>query len=356
MQKALFLASRLAEQMTAGPRMLFVASCLFAISEAGLAEVFPPFAFPRVRNEGNYKTIELPLNALEVGRSVIPISLIFNTKQRPSSSINIGTGWSISLLDSVLIPIDEGSVEWIAPSGKSVILSIGDNNSKGDFDPKVQQADNLMSVFTSGGWIYKYRDGRLVSAAAPDKSRIEISRYGQNKVRILGSGKEICSIEPSRIKDVIDIRIGAVTYSCFQDTRPLTEEVFGHKIVSRLEKSIAEVTANGSSIYHINYSLDESVGETMQVISAMETGRSLNIDPAIRKSNNDKGAKSAVAGEKGITSHQTVNGWKLTVEEFTSGMLNRKVRSKTFTFPNGKTKSFQYRYDESASLIRIDEK
>ena len=307
----------------------------------------------------------------------LPLYLIFNSTF--GNSPYVGSGFELPFLEARMWQVDEGRFQakmptgwlWIFQRTKDPTVLEGNAGWKG-----VIKDDTITAWAPCGDKItfktgriasmkikedlysYNYRDGRVASVEKNGKSVLEIKRDTMTG--------EVTGLALPGTWETIGLAATA--------ERPVVESIGGKNVVSRVEKTLGEVTpASGGGKVAFEQAVNGELTPTIKLGDKLITW-----NPATKKIAKDgewsydikPGAgpfeNAAIGREnamnqsefwhrdntKGEEIVQGIDGSKKVTTWFTSGNLAGKVRSQKST-SNGLVTKRRFNYDERGNLFRV---
>jgi len=144
---------------------------------------FSPLKLGRVDTVTSAWGIERTLGATRAASEfVMPIQLVYSSKEEASGLL--GPQWRSPQLESRLIPVDEGILEWKTPWGASIGLNENrDNRRFSDFTREwsaVHHGNFRFTISRKDGWQFVYDKGYLREVGAPGGRKLIYRYQGKN--------------------------------------------------------------------------------------------------------------------------------------------------------------------------------
>ena len=307
----------------------------------------------------------------------LPLYLIFNSTF--GNSPYVGSGFELPFLEARMWQVDEGRFQakmptgwlWIFQRTKDPTVLEGNAGWKG-----VIKDDTITAWAPCGDKItfktgriasmkikedlysYNYRDGQVASVEKNGKSVLEIKRDAMTG--------EVTGLALPGTWETIGLAATA--------ERPVVESIGGKNVVSRVEKTLGEVTpaSGGSKVTFeqvVNGELNPTIKLGDQLIAWNPASKKIAKDgewtydikagagPFDNAAIGRKNAKSKSEfwhrdGARGEEVVQEIDGVKKTVSWFTSGKLAGKLRTRTIIESSNRVNQTNYSYDEKGRALR----
>ncbi len=328
--------------------------------------------FPNVDFQGNVHIVR-KLGEVEK----LPIYLIFNSAF--GNSPYAGYGFEVPLFQSRIWQVDENRFQMKSPSGWlwTFQRTKVPNVLEGNAGWKGLIKDNYITVWGECGDKLSFKNGTLVSMQIKEDKFDYI--YKDNRVeRLLKNGRTIIEVMSDAVTgDVSGLNLTNSRQEIgFQQSgsRPRTEIAGGVSVVSRVDKTLSDVTKPDGSKNTFVFGLDQKMNPTLKyegkefcwdqttkkiardgewnytIYPATETFlnagiRRTNASNQSEFWNNDR--------EKGVETTSNRNGVTTVQTKFTSGVLSGKIRRIEEIHPNGCNEIlYAASYDELGRIKR----
>jgi len=309
----------------------------------------------------------------------LPLYLIFNSTF--GNSPYVGSGFELPFLEARMWQVDEGRFQakmptgwlWIFQRTKDPTVLEGNAGWKGVINDDTITAwapcgDKI--IFKTGRiasmkikedlYSYNYRDGRVASVEKNGRSVLEIKRDAMTE--------EVTGLALPGTWETIGLAVTA--------ERPVVESIGGKNVVSRVEKTLSEVTpASGSDgkvtfEQTVNGELNPTIKLGDQLIAWNPATKKIvkdgewtyDITPASsafanaaigRKNTKNESEFWHRDNAKGEEIVQGIDGSKKVTTWFTSGNLAGRLRKRTKTVDGKTTVAYRPIYDETAKITRM---
>ena len=328
--------------------------------------------FPNVDYQGNVHIVR-KLGVVEK----LPIYLIFNSSY--GNSPYAGSGFEIPILESRMWQVDENRFQMKSPAGWLWIFqrTKAANVLDGNAGWKGLIKDDTITVWAPCGDKIVFKNGKIVSMQLKDE-KFDYAYKGNRVENIQMNGRAILEVKS-------DDKTGNVTGINLPNTReliglqqaesrPRTETAGEMSVVSRVDKTLSEVTKPDGSKEGFEFGVDEQRNPSIKLNNTTviwnsatkkvmrEGAWAYRINPAANlfdnayiERQNDKGKVELwhYDGAKGEEVVQGPDGVKKVTTWFTTGILTGKQRNEV-SFLNGTQISKKsWGYDESGRLIRV---
>jgi hypothetical protein len=332
----------------------------------------PVSHFPNVDYQGNVHIVR-KLGEVEK----LPIYLIFNSSY--GISPYVGSGFEIPFLESRMWQVDENRFQMKSPSGWLWIFqrTKWPNVLEGNAGWKGLIKDDTITLWAPCGDKIVFKNGKIVSMQLKNE-KFDYAYKGNQVESIQMNGRTILEVKS-------DDKTGNVTGISLPNTRELIGlqqtgsrpriELDGEgRIVSRLDKTLSEVTKSDGSKERFEFGVDAQRNPTMQLNNTTvvwnsatkkvtrEGGWDYRINPAANlfekayvERQNEKGKVELwhYNGAKGEEVVQGLDGVKKVRRWFTTGILMGQTKEVSLSRRNGEKASRKNIFDELGRIARI---
>jgi hypothetical protein len=324
------------------------------------------------------------ISDLDLGKGIkIPLIMGFESSSNLSSPY-LGEGWTLALLDSNIVQIDDKRFIMVQPDGWTSRFGrkeTTDTILSGEKGWMASINGNQITVWAKCGWKLLYTDGKITSIETPQNQVLSYVYEG-------GIVKEIDEDGVPILKVAIDPTTGIVSGLAFSDgknisiaegQKPHIENINGQNVVGEVKPSLQKLTLANGSVESFKFAVTPKLLPTLN-ISEANNNRSFSWEPATKLilQDGDWSYKIVPAKEQfsnaqitrvngtgqseywyydhhdGQEITQSLNGVKRIKEFFTTGILKGKVRKiEQVTSAGQTTLLYAASYDESGNLIRV---
>jgi len=361
-----------------GAAMAIVYLSVVSALGCGINWSLPKFHFDSV-NEWGYVSYWEDIGEVKMGQKDIPIRIHF-LSNRKSSSPYAGYGWSVPLLESRMVQVNEHSFKMWQPDGRFRDFGRDSGNPNllnGQGGWKAEIRGDTIKAYADCGWGLSFKNGKIASMSTPDGKKF-IYRYEGGKVKSIleeGSGESVIEVQQDPLNpEIVELEMGDEKIVLEQGEKPRIERINGQNLIGGMDSSLVKIMKPGGNVREISYDVDMK-----NIISTFipQEGRKLTINSVTdliqsdtdwdytirqdskiawnnasiqRKTKNqvEHWHKDYVTGKEVIFSDdiRVVKTW------FTSGRLNGKDRKVvTQHIGNGRKEIIKYKYDENGYLI-----
>ena len=342
----------------------------------GLGDWSPPIShFDQVDFQGHVHIVKR-LGEVEG----MPIYLIFNSSY--GASPYAGAGFSIPILESKLVAVDEKRFQMTSPSGWLWVFQRTKDPSilEGNSGWKGQIISDIVSLWAPCGDKLVFKNGKIVSMQLK-QDRFDYEYKGNRVDQILKNGQVVLEVgTQDKTGEMTSIKLPKNREEiAFQQTgsRPIIENIGGTTVVSRVDKTLGEVTKTNGSKESFYFSVDEKMNPelktTMRKIVWDHSTRNVMRDGEWNysiKSPENPGSNVSISrvnlenkkeewfndNIKGREVTQRLDGSRDVRSWFTSGILTGKQRSEVTSLSDGSIiMKKSWTYDELGNLLRISE-
>lgn len=312
----------------------------------------------------------------------LPVFYSFTSSNHGGSSL--GSGWSLFLLDSRIIPLAENEFEVTLPDGlvTTVKRDAKDPRSLSGCIAKGRITENLITLDCCE-WKFSYTRGELTSMTAPDGSLLQIERSAEGSSTVYCQGAAILEAKVNtKSKRLDSLRINDRIYRFDYELRPIFGEIQGSRLVFATEHCLSRITDQRGTLKTFSYSADAQDPLTPQwtVAGRDIVKRSLKWDATTGRLIKDNAARVEVTTDdrgvigltrsypdgsvdwykrddlRGVYERRLPSGETLAWKIHSSGLLAGSLRETQITSASGKAQSMEkFIYDENARLLRIVE-
>jgi len=307
----------------------------------------------------------------------LPLYLIFNSTF--GNSPYIGSGFELPFLEARMWQVDEGRFQAKMPTGWLWIFQRTKDPTvlEGNAGWKGVIKDDTITAWAPCGDKITFKTGRIASM----KIKEDLYSYNYRNGRVASvekNGKSVLEIKR-------DAMTGEVTGLALPSTwetiglaataeRPVVESIGGKNVVSRVEKTLGEVTppSGGGKVAFeqaVNGELNPTIKLGDKLIAwnpatkkiAKDGEWTYDIKPGAGSFDNAAiGRKNAQNlsefwhrdGAKGEEIVQGIDGVKKVTSWFTSGKLAGKLRTRTIIESSNRVNQTNYSYDEKGRALR----
>jgi hypothetical protein len=351
------------------------------LAACGMDWTIPTNHFSGVNGKG-YVAFWEKIGNLDFGDGLkVPLIIGFNSS-RSSSSPYLGYGWTLALLESHLVQVNNNLFLMTLPNGFNVRL-----NRKSDTDSTLsgeggawmgEIGEHTTTLWADCGWKLVFSDGKLTSIITPSNQELTYLYQGGIVREIDKSGAPLLKVSIDQAGEVDGIDFNSRHISIAEAQKPYVERLNGQNVVGAVTPSLHTLTFPNGSSETFKFAVDASLQPTLE-ISGIAT-RSFTWDPATKfiLKSGDWSYKIAPAESDGPFSNAQItrinskgqseywyydrlngtvtavgqDGVKRIREFFVSGLLFNKTRKITEVRNNVANVVYLAAYDEKGRLIR----
>jgi hypothetical protein len=309
---------------------------------------------------------------------VIPVNIGFNSHGEASSP-TLGKGWTVALLESHVIPVDENCMNVIMPDGWTfTFLRNGNTETWRGNAGWVGETKNTMFTITAPcGWRVKY-DGGKIQEIDSNKNRTLTYKYnGSIATEVDMDAKPFVQIENNPAPGVqTALIIGHERVDLSLAQRPRIQTIKSQNLVTGFDQSLSQLQwPDGKTESFAFGTTDKTLDPTLTITHADQTKRNFTWDARTRQIKTDgewtyklipgdnvalDRANAMGQGEyystnplTGTIISQGIDGIRFfTTKYVNAGALNGKLRT-AYAISNGITTLInRCDYDEKGRLIR----
>ncbi|MBE2205690.1 MAG: hypothetical protein IAE94_15265 [Chthoniobacterales bacterium] len=352
---------------------IFLPSVVFG---CGIGWTEPKSHFEGVDYQGHVMHVE-KLGDLHAGKGLsLPIFAVF-TSHSGNDSPYAGHGWTVPLLESRMLQVDENGFKLDQPDGWFRMFGRDKNNPNilnGQGGWKAEIRGDTITAWADCGSKLVFNKGRLVSMQLKDRKfdflyeGNRVSEIREGAMPVLRVEKEAISGEVTGLRLADNRQIGLE-----RSERPRVQVINNQNLVGGMGQSLSKITRADGTVRTIDYAVDDKLNPTMKL-----GDRLIVWNPASKKIVKDGdwtydikagagpfdnaaiGRKNAQNqsefwhrdGVKGEEIVQEIDGVKKRVSWFTSGKLAGKLRSRTIFESSNRVDQTSYSYDEKGRALR----
>ena len=359
-------------------RYLFLFTTLLASSVfgCGIGWTEPKSHFEGVDYQGHVMQVE-KLGDLDAGKGLfLPIFAVF-TSHSGNNSPYAGHGWTVPLLESRMLQVDENGFKLDQPDGWFRMFGRDKNNPtilNGQGGWKAEIRGDTITAWADCGSKLVFNKGRLVSMQLKERKfdflyeGNRVSEIREGNLPVLRVEKEAITGEVTGFRLADNRQIGLE-----RSQRPRVQVINNQNLVGGMDQGLSKITQADGSVRTIEYGVDDKLNPTMKL-----GDRLIVWNPASKKIVKDgdwtydikpgagpfdnaaigrRNAKNQSEfwhrdGAKGEEIVQGIDGIKSVTTWFTSGYLAGAIRKKEEISRGAGRLVFLASYDESGKLIR----
>ena len=336
-------------------------------------------------NEFGFVSIWENIGKIDTGDGlVLPLNINFRSDRNTSSS-TLGAGWHLALLDSNIVQVDERTFMMFDPAGPFRLFWRDEKRpnilgGQGGWKAEIR-GDSITARADCGGIKLVFNKGRIASMQVKDKTFTYDYQNGQ--ISELREGNTpILKVERAPVSDKvtglslannqkIEIKLGE---------RPRVQSVQGKNLVVAKDVSLASIT-NGEGPRNqkqFEYRTDNELQPTVTVRQTSYPDREIVWNPGNRlisrdgdwsyqvklpeeagngvaigrKNNQNQSEFWHVDGARGREISVDIDGEKITIDRFVSGILTGNIRKISTKDSRGEVLTEETRaYGESGNLL-----
>ena len=352
---------------------LFLPSLLLG---CGIGWTEPKSHFEGVDYQGHVLQVE-KLGDLDAGKGLsLPIFAVFSS-QSGNNSPYAGHGWTVPLLESRMLQVDESGFKLDQPDGWFRIFGRDKNNPNilnGQGGWKAEIRGDTITAWADCGSKLVFNKGRLVSMQLKDRKfdflyeGNRVSEIREGNLPVLRVEKEAITGEVTGFRLADNRQIGLQ-----RSQRPRVQVINNQNLVGGMDQSLCRITQADCTVRTFEYAVDDKLNPTMKL-----GGRLIVWNPASKKIIKDgdwtydikpgagpfdnaaigrRNAKNQSEfwhrdGAKGEEIVQGIDGVKKVTSWFTSGKLAGKIRKVEEIRGNVTNVLRQLSYNEEGRLVR----
>ncbi|MEM1159267.1 MAG: hypothetical protein AAGH72_13550 [Verrucomicrobiota bacterium] len=232
------------------------------LAGCGIDWSLPTFHFPDVNRHGILSYYE-KIGEVEMGQNQIPIHIHFKS-DRKSSSPYAGYGWTVPLLESRMVQVNENEFTMWQPEGRFRTFGRDSKNPNllnGQGGWKAEIRGDIIHAYADCGWKLSFRNGRILSMGTPDGKSFRYDYQNGLVSRIRGQGGSGTVLEVIRdgyAEGVTKIKIGDQTIGLKLGEKPRIERINGQNLVGGIDQSLTSIIKNGAEDRVISYEVEPS--------------------------------------------------------------------------------------------------
>jgi hypothetical protein len=300
---------------------------------------------------------------------VIPVNIGFNSHGEASSP-TLGKGWTVALLESHVIPVDENCMKVVMPDGWTfTFLRNGDTQTwRGNAGWVGETSNTVFTITAPCGWRVKY-DGGKIQEIESNKNRTLTYKYnGSVATEVDTDGKPFVQIQNNPAPGVqAALMIGQQRVDLSLAQRPRIQSIKNQNLVTGFDQSLSQLQwPDGKT--------DKTLDPTLTITHADQTKRNFTWDATTKQIKTDGGwtyklkrsgdhlaytrtnfqGKSetySTSEATGVTIQKNLDGVELATSVFNSGTLAGRIRKIEETGGTHKT-LYSASYFPSGSLMR----
>ncbi|MBE2203558.1 MAG: hypothetical protein IAE94_04405 [Chthoniobacterales bacterium] len=309
------------------------------------------------------------LGDLHAGKGLsLPIYAVF-TSHSGNNSPYAGHGWTVPLLESRMLQVDENGFKLDQPDGWFRMFGRDKNNPNilnGQGGWKAEIRGDTITAWADCGSKLIFNKGRLVSMHLKDRKfdflyeGNRVSEIREGNLPVLRVEKEAITGEVTgfRLADNRQIRLE-------RSQRPRVQVINNQNLVGGMDQSLSKITHADGTVRTIEYAVDDKLNPTMKLGDRLivwnpasktiikdggwtydiKSGAGLFDNAAIgRKNAKNQSEFWHRDGAKGEEIFQGIDGVKNVTSWFTSGQLAGRMRQSA--------ERYRQAYDEHGNLMR----
>jgi hypothetical protein len=362
-----------------GVLSLVLASSITNSVACGLAWETPRGHFDGVDEQGKVSYWE-KIADVDLGKDIkIPLIMGFESA-RNSSSPYLGAGWTLALLDSSIVQIDDKRFMMVQPDGWTSRLGrkkAEDTILSGQKGWMASINGNQVTVWATCGWKMVFTDGKITSIETPQNQVLSYVYEGGIVKEIDADGVPILKVSIDPTTGIVNgLSVNNKQIGLVEGQKPSVENINGQNVVGEVKQSLQKLTFADGSSETFKFAVNSKLLPTLDISGI--NSRSFSWDPAtqlilkdgewsykvlpsleqfsnaqITRQNNEGQSEYWFAdGHNGREITRDINGITTTKEVFTSGFLRGRTRKIEETKNNSTTLIYSATYDELGHIIR----
>jgi len=359
------------------------ACCLSAPSAfgCGIDWSLPKFHFDSV-NEWGYVSYWEDIGSMKMGKKDIPIRIHF-LSNRKSSSPYAGYGWSVPLLESRMVQVNEHSFKMWQPDGRFRDFGRDSGNPNllnGQGGWKAEIRGDTIKAYADCGWGLSFKNGKISSLSTPDGKTYGY-RYEGGKVKSIKevqSGEEVVEVVEDPLEPgLLKLKMGDETIVLEQGEKPRIEQINGQNLIGGMDTCLTRIVKADGSERELSFEVEP---DNIVPSFRPDAGRKITWEPSNGIVSQDRDWKYEVKQDQGhawnnaaITRQDSSNGgkehWhknrllgvrtviklsgtKIVTIHHKSGEMRGKIRKRVMSKEDKNTKVEKYFYDVKGNLSR----
>lgn len=352
----------------------FVVSVVIRCNACGLLWVPPSGPISNTASDGtlNYWTTITTINTKDIQ---IPILLGFSSVSAPASLI--GPGWTLPIIDSNVIQIDQNDFLITLPDGRK------DRLTRDTSKPALLKGNgwvanisgNTIECKAECGWSLSFTQGKLTRITTPNSKVFTISRDDIKKEYHISDGtQEVLAVSPlisKGEKNGYKLSAGRSDFMLWLGKRPVVQSIGGQRVIGSMVESLSGIEHEQLLQKTFSFDVDKNIRPTLKVLDHIfvwnaESGQLLSdgnneyktrsvagVDCLSRETPDGDCELFGSDNEKGIFVRKYLQRPFEVEKIFTSGILSGKVRSIDVS-KDGNTwvEMKRFSYDGAGAIIR----
>jgi hypothetical protein len=310
----------------------------------------------------------------------LTIPLVVNFSPANGYSPYLGDGWTIPLLESKVVQIDERKFLLIQPDGitRQFWRSKPDDLTlKGQGNWAGEISGSVITLWASCGWKLTFREGKLGSIKTPQNKTLTLHYKSGRVSEIQEDGREILRVnDDPGSGEITGITYGKNHIDLKLAPRPIVQVIQGHRVVQKLEKSLHSISPSDGSQITYNFEVDKDVRPLLktsdkkdqefvwdpvngQIVTdgqwtySVIPGDYLFANSHIERTNSQGQSESWFYDSyKGIRIEKNITGITTTTQWFASGPAKGKLRQISQKSADSVELVTKFSYDDMGRLIR----
>jgi hypothetical protein len=353
----------------------FVASIVIQCHACGLLWVPPSAPISNAASDGtlSYWTTLTTINPQGIQ---IPILIGFSSSSAVPSLI--GPGWTLPIIDSNIIQVDQNDFLLTLPDGRKDRLtrdiSMPDLLKGNGWVANI--SGNKIECKAECGWSLSFTHGKLTSITTPNSKVFTISRDDIKKDYHISDGiQEVLAVSPFMSKDgksAYKVSAGRSDSILWLGKRPFVQSIGGQRVIGSMVESLSGIEHENLLQNTFAFDVDKNIRPTLKVLDHAfvwnsDSGQLLS-DGVFEYKTRSVGGVNCLSretpdgdcevfgsdNEKGIFVRKNFQRPFEREKIFTSGVLAGKPRSIDISM-NGNTweEKKRFSYDTSGNAIRV---
>jgi YD repeat-containing protein len=342
----------------------------------GIGWTEPKSHFDGVDYQGHVMQVE-KLGDLDAGRGLsLPIFAVF-TSHSGNNSPYAGHGWSVPLLESRMLQVDENGFKLDQPDGWFRMFGRDKDNPNilnGQGGWKAEIRGDTITAWADCGSKLVFNKGRLVAMQLKDR-KFDVLYEGNRVSEIREGAMPILQVEKKAITgEVTGFRLADNRQIALElSQRPRVQVINNQNLVGGMDQSLSKITKADGTVRSIEYAVDDKLNPTMKLGDHLIVWNpdsktiikdgiwTYDIKPGAgpfdnaaigRKNSNNQSEFWHRDGAKGEEIVQGIDGVKNVTSWFTSGKLAGKIRKVEEFRGNSSNVLRQLSYNEEGRLVR----
>jgi YD repeat-containing protein len=208
---------------------------------------------------------------------VIPVNIGFNSHGEGSSP-TLGKGWTVALLESHVIPVDENCMKVVMPDGWTfTFLRNGDTQTwRGNAGWVGETSNTVFTITAPCGWRIKF-DGGKIQEIDSNKNRTLTYKYnGSLATEVDADGKPFVQVENNPSPGIqTALIIGDQTINVTLAQRPRIKTMLKQNLITGFDPSLSQLQWSDGKRESFTFGIDKSLNPSLAITHPDQTQRNI---------------------------------------------------------------------------------